>query len=183
MHFLRECRRACGRGKICFMPCGVGMKIKLGFKCVLTFFSVLAFSQAALAACESNSIVLDETDDVFVSDFVVSIQESKCPVEGIDVSMPILQRNSKIQFWFRLQGSDDYLRSAMARQPFDVRFSRLQENVPLYEDAIGVSSVRRSGPAPRHRQMRAGSTGGSGFARSVSSNPETTCSRLSRTGS
>lgn len=96
---------------------------------------------AASAACAPDMVLTGNPAPIYISELSVSLGESDCPPESLDVSQPVLSQGQRVQFWFRIQGSREYLGSPMSRQPFDVRFFRKDVGRLIFFDAIGVPSV------------------------------------------
>lgn len=101
--------------------------------------------------CKPNDVVTSISEPVYVSHFVISLNISDCPDNSAALSNNVvLQHNQFVQFWFRLQGSEQYLKSGRAVQPFVIRFFRRSGNSYVPFDAVqvaGVNMTRATGEA------------------------------------
>lgn len=110
---------------------------------ILGLLSLVIGSGTALAqTCQPNSIETRFSDPAYVSQFVISLDASECPSSSAASSGDVvLQHNQLVQFWFRLQGSEQYLKSGRATQPFVIRFFRRSGNSYVPFDAVQVAGV------------------------------------------
>ena len=116
--------------------------MKIVSKIVAAIVLVIVFASRAQAVeCKNNDVRTDRDLEIYISEFAVSLGESLCPTERLDTLNPIISSGERVQFWFRLQGSRGYLRSAVSRQPFDVRFFKKEQGTRIFFDAIGVAPV------------------------------------------
>ena len=91
--------------------------------------------------CKNDDVRTDRDIGIYVSEFAVSLGESSCPTDRLNTDTPIIASGARVQFWFRVQGSLAYLRSGLARRPFDIRFFKKENNTRIFFDAIGVAPI------------------------------------------
>ena len=104
---------------------------------------VVGSNLVSAQACTPNNIKTGVNDPVYVSHFVISLGASDCPDSSTNLTdNVVVQHNQFVQFWFRLQGSEQYLKSGRASRPFVVRFFRRSGNSYVPFDAVQVSGVR-----------------------------------------
>ncbi len=115
------------------------MRTALSRYCLLSL--VIAGLSGPAVACEPDKVLTNNNTPIYISDVSVSLGESDCPDAGLDIRQPVVSQGQRVQFWFRIQGSRDYLSSPVSRQPFDVRFFRKDVGRLIFFDAIGVSAV------------------------------------------
>lgn len=114
--------------------------IRYGMFLLATCF--FGLNSAISQACMDNQIITGTDEVIYVSDFRVSLQASDCPGDTINLSEPIVvARNQPIQFWFRLQGTEDYLKSGLSSKPYDVRFFRLSGNAFASFGVIRIGGI------------------------------------------
>lgn len=108
-------------------------------------FLALLFSAISLPAfaCKPNSVSdTENSQPLYITAFAVSLDASNCPGSSVKLDEPIiLQTGQFVQFWYRIQGDLDYLRSVDAREPFVFRFGRLSGNSFVPFDALVLKGV------------------------------------------
>lgn len=118
------------------------MFVRLGLIFVLLGM-VVGSNSVSAQACTPNNIISDVNDPVYVSHFVISLGASDCPDSSTSLTdNVVVQHNQFVQFWFRLQGGEQYLKSGRATRPFVVRFFRRSGNSYVPFDAVQVGGVK-----------------------------------------
>jgi hypothetical protein len=112
---------------------------------MLTFQGASA-QQFETVSCRDNSYSdAVHLGEVSITEIAITYSYSNCPGRRLAIARPIeLLPGRRLYFWMRLQGDDEYLKSAQSAARINIQFARHNDGIPVAQDVIDMGTIDRS---------------------------------------